>query len=323
MKAIQPLFLFAMLLCGCSQNPDTSKSAQLKPIPDPTVREAGRFIGFSKLSDQPKLFTTICLTNRSCSLDFSAPATVVGRVYKSRVGDEGALILFESSELTEIYSSYQQNHTLLKTAKVNFSRVNDLFQHGAATGKELNDASSELLNIQNSLMASEAQLRERGLNPASLSKAARGTVWLICDMPESELDMVKRGQHYKLVFPGFPKEVFSADIDEVADVMNTETRKIRIRLSLHDKLERIRPGMFAQVRFESAHVGLMVPKKAVISANARYYVFVKHSDNTFERREVLLSSEMGDYIELAHGVAPGENVVVANVYLLKGIGMGI
>ena len=81
--------------------------------------------------------------------------------------------------------------------------------------------------------------------------------------------------------------------------------------------------MYAQVNFEALHDGLMVLKKSVISANARYYVFVKKSNTVFERREVAISSEAGDYIEIAGGVAVGEAVVSENVYLLKAIDMGI
>jgi membrane fusion protein, heavy metal efflux system len=150
-----------------------------------------------------------------------------------------------------------------------------------------------------------------------------GTVWLICDLPESELNTVKRGQKYNLLFPSFPNEIFVANIDVIADVMNSQTRKIRVRLSLSDTQTKIRPGMYAQVNFEALHEGLMVQKKSVISANARYYVFVKKSNTVFERREVAISSEAGDYIEIAGGVGVGEEVVSENVYLLKAIDMGI
>jgi len=81
--------------------------------------------------------------------------------------------------------------------------------------------------------------------------------------------------------------------------------------------------MYAEVKFEAPHKGLMIPKKAVISANARYYVFVKKATNVFERREVSLSSETGDYIEISNGLTIGEEVVTNNVYLLKGIDLGI
>ncbi|MDP4204587.1 MAG: efflux RND transporter periplasmic adaptor subunit [Bacteroidota bacterium] len=290
---------------------------------DPIVKDGGKWIEFPQGSTEVKIFNSVTIDNKSCLLNFSAPATVIGKVHHSTGSHGRHLILFDSPEITGVYSSYLQNLTLAKTAKINFNRVNDLYKHGAATGKELNDASAELLNIQTSLAENEARLRESGLNPENLNSAPTGTVWLICDLPESELNTIKRGQKYKLSFPSFPNETFSANIDVIADVMNTQTRKIKLRLSLFDKENKIRPGMYAVVQFESMHKGLMVPKKSVISANARYYVFIKHSDYQYERREVTVSSETGDYIEIATGIKPGDNVVSENVYLLKGIDLGI
>ena len=103
---------------------------------------------------------------------------------------------------------------------------------------------------------------------------------------------------------------------------NPHVQKVR-REHIALEQERIRPGMYAEVKFEAPHKGLMIPKKAVISANARYYVFIKKTANVFERREVTLSSEAGDYIEISGGLKIGETVVTSNVYLLKGIDLGI
>ena len=290
---------------------------------EPIVKDGGSTIEFPLKSEKLKLFKTQKIKDLTFNLSISAPATVIGRAEKSATSYNNPIILFESPELTSVYSSFLQNITLEKTARINFDRVNDLYKNGAVTGKELNDASAELLNIQTVLAENEAKLRESGLNPENLNNSPRGTVWLICDLPESELNLVKKGQRYNLEFPSFPEETISANIDVIAEVMNTQTRKVRIRLSLLDTRERIRPGMYAEVKFETPHSGLMIPKKAVFSANARYYVFIETSENSFERREVTVSTESGDFIELSSGITQGEDIVTTNIYLLKGLSMGI
>ena len=318
-SCLLPVFL----LSGCNHQTTNKTNQPSGAEAEPLVKEDGKYVEFPAGSKKPELFRSEKAENRTLTLSFSAPANVVGRVHLSEGAIKSKLILFDSPDLTGVYSSYLQNITLLKTAKINFNRVTDLFKNGAATGKELNDASTEMLNIETALASSEAQLREAGLHPENLNNAPLGTVWLICDLPESELNTVKRGQKYKLLFPSFPNEVFVANIDVIADVMNSQNRKIRVRLSLSDVQNKIRPGMYAQVNFELPHEGLMIPKKAVYSANARYYVFVKNSSSLFERREVSLSSEAGDYIEIAGGLTVGEEVVSDHVYLLKGLATGI
>lgn len=321
-KFISALFIL-VILAGCGSNPNNSASQVHQSEAEPLLKEDGKYIEFPADSRKTQIFRSQMAEFKKLTMSFSAPANVVGRVHLSGGESKSKIILFDSPDLTNIYSTYLQNITLLKTAKINFDRVADLYKNGAATGKEFNDASSEMLNIQTALSSSEAQLRESGLNPENLNNAPNGTVWLICDLPESELNTVKRGQKYNLLFPSFPNEIFVANIDVIADVMNSQTRKIRVRLSLTDSQNKIRPGMYAQVNFETLHEGMMVPKKAVISANARYYVFVKLTSVLFERREVSISSEAGDYIEVSKGVTAGEEIVAENVYLLKAIDMGI
>ncbi|MEI6821817.1 MAG: efflux RND transporter periplasmic adaptor subunit [Bacteroidota bacterium] len=318
---ITSLIIVIFLFSGC--NKSEKSTSTITASADPIVKEGGKYIEFPNDIKYEKLFQVIEAANIKGQLDLSAPATVIGRVNKSGNQNYKSLILFNSTELTNIYSSYLQNLTLLKTSKINFDRVTDLYKNGAATGKEMNDASAELQNIQNAIAGNEAQLRELGLNAEHLNTAATGTVWLLCDLAESELNTVKKGQTYELEFPGFPDEKFKANIDVIADVVNSDTRKIKIRLSLLDNADRIKPGMYAKVKFEAHHEGLMVPKKAVISANAKYYVYIKQSNILYERREVSISSETGDFIEIANGVKIGEKVVTTNVYLLKGINMGI
>ncbi|MDP4210641.1 MAG: efflux RND transporter periplasmic adaptor subunit [Bacteroidota bacterium] len=320
MRSLYLFIIITIFAAGCHSKTETRQALLLTSEPDPELKDGGKLIEFPANSKQLQLFTTISTDNRQFQMSLSAPASVVGRVEKSGANP---LIVFDAPDITGVYSAFIQNESLAKTARINFDRVNDLYKNGAATGKEFNDASSELMTVQTSLAENEARLREAGLNPESLKKAGKGTIWLICDLPESELNLVKKGQKYDLKFPSFPGETFSANIDVIADVMNTQTRKIKVRLSMVDKQERIRPGMYAEVKFEAPHKGLMIPKKAVISANARYYVFIKKTANVFERREVTLSSEAGDYIEISGGLKTGETVVTSNVYLLKGIDLGI
>ena len=317
------ILTFLMFAFACSRNKTENANNTNITSDEPIVKDDGKYIEFKSTSEKLKLFSFQTIGEMKTQLSLSAPATVVGRVQKSNGDNNSTIILFDSPDLTGVYSSYLQNQTLLKTSKINFDRVNDLYKNGAVTGKELNDASAELMNIKTQLAENEAKLREYGLSPENLNNSQMGTVWLICDLPESELNLIKKGQKYLLEFPSFANEKMTANIDVVADVMNTQTRKVRIRLSLLDKEEKIRPGMFAKVNFEMPHKGLMIPKKAVISSNGKYFVFVKQTSNTFEKREVNLSTETGDYIEISGGLKSGEEIIISNVYLLKGISLGI
>ena len=190
-KLLIPGLITCLLLSACGTHTENKAIRQEVAESEPQVREDGKYIEFPEASKKITIFKSEKAENKKLNLSFSAPANVVGRVHLSSGKELKKIILFDSPDLTSIYSTYLQNVTLLKTARINFDRVTDLFKNGAATGKELNDASTEMLNIQTSLASSEAQLRELGLNPENLNNAPLGTVWLICDLPESELNTVR------------------------------------------------------------------------------------------------------------------------------------
>lgn len=315
------LLLCAAAACGKSAgsaNPTTPNSE-----PEPLVRDNGTWIEFPAHSRRSALFTTRTVGPVGMTLQLDAPATVVARVKHTGRAPAARLVLFHTPDLSGVYSSYLQTQTLLHSRQVNCDRVRDLRAHGASTGRELEEIVAEVQNLRTVLAENEAKLREAGLSPDDLQRAAAGTVWLICDLPEAELNLIRKGQRYSLEFPSFPHTVFRADIDAVTEVLNSQTRKLRIRLSLNDGADRLRPGMYATVRFASPHAGMMVPKRAVFSTNARYYVFVRHGSGRFERRVVSISTEAGDTIEIAAGVRAGEEVVCEHTYLLKGLSSGI
>ncbi len=324
---VQVAFILLFFVCDTSckckkENKEVPKDLSLESSGVHT-KEGGKVIEFPTGAPQLGLFKSQTVVFISYDLNINAPATVTGRIKKSDAPGLPSIILFASPDLTSAYASYLQNMSLIHIAQTNFNRMKDLAEHGAATGKELNDATSELYNKQASLAENEAKLRREGFNPKNLNKAARGTVWLISDVPESELNILIEGIKCDLSFPSFPSETFSGKIDAIAEVLNSETRKARIRIVMHDPQDKIRPGMYGKVQFKMPESGLMIPKKSLISSNAKYFVFIKTTPTTFERREITISTETDEFLEVASGVSEGEEIITTNVFLLKGLSFGI
>ena len=289
----------------------------------PKVQEGGKFIEFSNKHPQLALFSYSPVKRIEIDIDLKAPATVIGKVKNAeRIGGQ-PLVLFASPELTGTYSAYIQNLLSIQVAKTNFNRTKDLYEHGASTGKELNDTSTELFARETNLAENEAKLRREGFSPGDMKSAKSGTVWLVSDLPETEINVLRKGLKCKLEFPSLPGESFDGTIEALAEVLNIETRKARTRIILLDKDDKIRPGMYGKVKFQVSHNGLMVPKNSVFSYNARYYVFIKKTSTIFERREVEISSETDELIEIERGLEIEESIVDSNVILLKGLSIGI
>lgn len=318
------LFKIVLLICltsGCKKT--NVGSTTMKNYDPPKIKEGGRYVEFSKNHPQLEFFTHKIVKRVDVDIDLKAPATVIGKVKNAeRVGGQ-PLVLFASPELTGTYSAYIQNLLSIQVARTNYNRTKDLYENGASTGKELNDTSTELYAREASLAENEAKLRREGFSPGDMKAAKPGTVWLVSDLPETEINILQKGLKCKLEFPSLPGESFDATIEALAEVLNIETRKARTRIILLDRQDKIRPGMYGKVKFQVSHNGLMVPKNSVFSYNARYFVFIKKNTNLFERREVEISSETEDMIEIERGLEIDELVVDSNVILLKGLSVGI
>jgi multidrug efflux pump subunit AcrA (membrane-fusion protein) len=303
-----PQFLFKNTEKSLSVKPRLNQEGNIELPEDPTYSS---------------LFKVQKINPSNVEMNLKAPATVIGRVRRSDGKLAENIVIFSSPELAGIYSNYIQNIFTIETARKNLERVKDLREHGAATGRELNDAETEFYNRKAVVAENEAKLIREGFSPAEMKLAKPGTIWLISDVPETELDVLHKGLNCTVEFPSFQGQKFEAKIDSIAEVLNIETRKARIRIVLRDNAEKIRPGMYGSVEFQLKHNGIIIPRSSLFSADARYFVFIKKSQRIIEKREVSISSQTEEMVEIEKGLQNDEELVITNVILLKGLSFGI
>jgi cobalt-zinc-cadmium efflux system membrane fusion protein len=77
--------------------------------------------------------------------------------------------------------------------------------------------------------------------------------------------------------------------------------------------------MFAKVSLvlEDGTEGLAVPASAVLSDDGRDFVFVRHLDDYFLRRQVRRGRAVGGLVEVLDGLLPGQTVATKGSFLLK------
>ena len=75
--------------------------------------------------------------------------------------------------------------------------------------------------------------------------------------------------------------------------------------------------MLLRLHIEGAkRTRMLVPSEAVIRTGQRAVVIVRKEDGAFEPREVTLGAEQGEDIEIAQGLAEGEQVVASGQFLI-------
>jgi multidrug efflux pump subunit AcrA (membrane-fusion protein) len=317
------LFLFrfsiVLLFFSCGGN---EHKVEVPKENKPEVTENGKFIAFADESLKD-YFKTEPVHISSVQAEFSAPARVVATIIRSVENSDQNLVLFDNPDLTANYTAILQHLTNINTFKVNLDRVIDLSQNGAATGKEVIEARTILANERTAIIEDEAKLKLAGLDPETLIKGKVNSIWLICDIPETQIDNIKTGGKTKVQFSSFPETVFTGKIDDFGDVVDRITRMVKLRISIANPNSQLKAGMFATVQFgikEGRYIA--VPKEAIITVQGKNYVFIKKQGNSFERREIQTGDQINNKILVFSGLTDNDFVATTGVMQLKGLSFG-
>jgi Cu(I)/Ag(I) efflux system membrane fusion protein len=143
------------------------------------------------------------------------------------------------------------------------------------------------------------------------------TVWVVSDIYEHELALVRTGQKAEITLDSLPGKVFVATIEYVSPVLAGETRTAKIRFSLANQAGELKPQMFAKVALQiDLGARLVVPEDALINTGARQLVYVDKGEGYFEPREVRVGVKAEGMAEILSGLQAGEKVASAATFLI-------
>jgi len=144
------------------------------------------------------------------------------------------------------------------------------------------------------------------------------SVWVIAELAEQDIGLVKSGARAKVTTTAYPNESFDGRITFIYPTMSAETRSVPVRVELANPGQKLKPAMFAQVEVSVGGKApvLTVPDSAVIDTGARRLVLVQVQEGRFEPRDVELGARGVDFVEIVKGVSDGEQVVVAANFLI-------
>lgn len=141
-------------------------------------------------------------------------------------------------------------------------------------------------------------------------------VWMIAEVPERDAARLKPGIATDVQLQSLPGEVFKGKVGYLYPILNDSSRTLQVRIELPNKGNRLRPGMYANVKFTGqAHEALSVPTESVIATGKRKVVIVKEV-NGYRPVEIKTGQELDSRTEILAGLAEGEDVVVSGQFLI-------
>lgn len=149
------------------------------------------------------------------------------------------------------------------------------------------------------------------------------SVWVFLQAYEKDLAVLREGLPVTVEAEAFPHETFTGRVDFVGSVVDPATRTVRVRATVPNPQEKLRPGMFVTARVVVPHgeggepPKLAVPQGALQTMDAQPVVFVHLGDGVFVRRAVTVGHSFDGYTEVLAGLAAGEEVVIEGSFVLK------
>jgi cobalt-zinc-cadmium efflux system membrane fusion protein len=245
----------------------------------------------------------------------------------------------------------------LELAEKNAVMTRDLFEHEAASKMSLQQAENDLAKARARVARTEEALRVLGLvaqddvarfngrvpilapiagvvierrvtdgqfAPADgtplMTVANLDTVWVIGDLFERDLRLVGRGQPATVTTGAYPGIKFEGRVNYISEAIDPASRTAKVRVSVANPGERLKPEMYAVVALAVAGDGeraLKAPADAIFTEDGRSFVYVELSPGHFARRAVEVAPGEGPSRRILTGLRPGDRIVVDGALLLR------
>lgn len=276
-----------------------------------------------------------------------ASGRVIG-IY-AKIGDDvqkGQLLLkVQSNDIANAFQTFQQAKADEALAAKQLERAKLLYEHGATALNDLQVAEDTEEKAHVAMNAAAQEIRTLGGDPNQenvvvnvyapvsgtiveqnvvqsssvhtpdnqpnlFTIANLSTVWVICDVYENDLPMVRLGDSADVELNAYPGRVFHGRISNIGKILDPTIRSAKVRIELANP-GIMRSGMFVTATFYGLHGATYatVPSAAVLHLHDRDWVFVPAGRGEFRRTEVKGGKIKDDQQVILAGIAPGQHVV--------------
>ena len=262
-----------------------------------------------------------------------APGQVVGR---------GQALAVITPVLGEGGSAFAEARAALREAEAEYARAKRLVDADAAPQRRVLEAQNRLQAAREALAGFGAagsggrvvirspipgSVASRTITPGSRVEAGAPLftivdarlVWLSVNVPAAQAPLVGRTSGASFLVEGTPRRYLSSRTVSVGNVIDPQSRTVRVLYEVSNSDASIRVGSNARVSIRTGQraAGVVIPASAVLDEDGRTIVYVQPSGEAFEKREVRLGGEENGLVLVLDGVTAGERVVTGAAYQVR------
>ena len=264
------------------------------------------------------------------------------------VKKDQVLAVVRSGEIADIQNQSSSAGTDLAIAKKNLAVAEDQFKDGLASERDVVLAREEARKAAGNSNKSRKQLGIYGVtqdgrytikapisgfiteknvtesmqyNDSNVDNfftiANLDQVWVMANVFESDISKVAVGYKADVTTLAYPDKHFLGTIDKVFNVLDPDSKVMKVRVRLNNPGYLLKPQMYASVRVENTEGNKMltIPAKSVVFDKDRNFVMVYKDRTHVETRPVTIAKTVGDKSYVSEGLKEGD-VVIAKEQLL-------
>ena len=152
-------------------------------------------------------------------------------------------------------------------------------------------------------------------NPFTISDLT--TVWIVCDVYESDMAHVRVGEPAEIKLNAYPDKVLKGTISNIGAILDPNIRTAKVRIELANSGGMMRPGMYGTATLfgKEKQNYAAVPASAVVHLHDRDWVFIPAQEK-FKRIEVVSGEQLPNNMQvILSGLRPGQQVATNAINL--------
>ncbi|MCB1009087.1 MAG: efflux RND transporter periplasmic adaptor subunit, partial [Acidobacteria bacterium] len=227
--------------------------------------------------------------------------------------------------------SVAEADALLRQAKLQYQRAQNLFDRKAVTQANLLDAvtnrdvaearvASARLQLEKARVRAPwgGRIAERYVEPGAFVSPGTPLFVLVdatrikvrAPAPATDVPFFKVGSEVEIRVDAYPGESFRARIERLGAELDPRTRTLAVEAEIANPGDRLKPGMLARLEVARRELpnALLVPLSAIVDLGGTKAVWAVE-DHRAVRREVVLGPVIGEQV-VVEGLAGGARVIV-------------
>ena len=145
----------------------------------------------------------------------------------------------------------------------------------------------------------------------------RSRVYVVADLFAQDVPFVHVGTTGRFTLRQRADVAIVGRVDLIYPSVDPDARTTRVRITVANTKEQLRPGDYGDVDFDAkARKEVVVPRDAIVDTGDAKYLFVVDAPGHFVPRSIDLGGDLGDDVIVRSGVDAGERVVSGATFLI-------